>query len=278
TDPNGKALGVAIADFDNDGWADIFVANDSVRQELYHNLGNGKFEDVAVMTGAGYDEDGKTFAGMGVDAGDYDNDGYPDVFITTLSYQTYPLYHNNGDLSFSYATKTTGVGQITFINSGWGAHFIDVDNDGLRDIFVAQSHVLDTIEKSTGYLKYKQTPLLMRNMGKGFVDVSATAGPAFNLPIVARGAAFGDLNNDGQVDVVVGVLDGSPLILRNNGTKNHWLGIRLVGSKSNRDGSGARVVVTDTNDRRQIFDVSSAGSYLSSSDSQIIAGLGAATV
>ena len=277
-DPDGKALGVAFADFDNDGRPDIVVANDSVRQSLYHNKGDGTFEDIAVSAGAGYDEDGKTFAGMGVAVGDYDNDGYVDLFITTLSYQTYPLYRNNGDLSFTYATKASGVGQITLLNSGWGTHFIDADNDGLRDIFVAQSHVLDTIEKSTGYLKYKQTPLLMRNMGKGFVDVSATAGPAFNLPIVARGAAFGDLNNDGQVDVVVGVLDGSPLILRNNGTKNHWLGIRLVGSKSNRDGSGARVVVTDTNDRRQIFDVSTAGSYLSSSDSRIIAGLGAATV
>ena len=275
-DPNGKSLGVAIADFDNDGWPDIFVANDSVRQELYHNLGNGRFEDVAVMTGAGYDEDGKTFAGMGVDASDYDNDGYPDVFITTLSYQTYPLYHNNGDLSFSYATKTTGVGQITFINSGWGAHFIDVDNDGLRDIFVAQSHVLDTIEKSTGYLKYKQTPLLMRNTGKGFVDVSATAGAPFTQPIVARGAAFGDLNNDGQIDIVLGILNDAPVILRNNGTKNHWLGIRLVGSQSNRSGIGARVSVIYSDGRRQIFDASTSGSYLSANDPRMIVGLGTA--
>ena len=275
-DPNGKALGVAFADFDNDGWSDVFVANDSVRQELYHNLGNGKFEDVAVTSGAGYDEDGKTFAGMGVDANDYDNDGYPDVFVTTLSYQTYPLYHNNGDLSFNYATKSTGIGQITFLNSGWGTRFVDVDNDGLRDIFVAQSHVLDTIEKSTGYLKYKQTPLLMRNTGKGFVDVSATAGAAFNLPIVARGAAFGDLNNDGQIDVVLGVLNDSPVILRNNGTRNHWLGMRLVGTKSNRDGIGARVIVLDSSGRKQIFDSSTAGSYLSANDPRIVAGLGSA--
>jgi len=276
-DPAGKALGVAFADFDNDGYTDVFVANDSVRQSLYRNKGDGTFEDIALMAGAGYDEDGKTFAGMGVDAADYDNDGYPDLFITTLSYQTYPLYHNNGDLSFNYTTRQTGVGQITLLNSGWGTHFIDVDNDGLRDIFVAQSHVLDTIEKSTGYLKYKQTPLLMRNTGKGFVDVSAGAGPAFNVAIVARGAAFGDLNNDGQVDVVLGILDGEPLILRNDGTKNHWLGVRLVGAKSNRDGVGARVLVTDSSGRRQIFDVSTAGSYLSASDARIIAGLGSAT-
>lgn len=275
-DPNGKALGVAFADFDNDGWPDIFVANDSVRQSLYHNKGNGTFEDIAVNAGAGYDENGKTFAGMGVDAADYDNDGWPDVFITTLSNETYPLYRNNGDLSFTWATSSTSVGQITLPYSGWGTHFIDADNDGLRDTFVAQSHVLDTIEKSTTYLKYKETPLLMRNTGKGFVNVSATAGSAFNVPIAARGAAFGDLNNDGQVDIVIGELNGAPIILRNNGTRNHWLGIRLVGAKSNRDGIGAHVTVTGNSGLRQSFDVSTAGSYLSSNDSRIIAGLGAA--
>ncbi len=276
-DPNGKALGVAFADFDNDGWPDIFVANDSVRQTLYRNKGNGAFEDVAVIAGAGFDENGKTFAGMGVDTADYDNDGWPDVFITTLSNETYPLYHNNGDLSFNWATNATAVGQISLPYSGWGAKFIDADNDGLRDIFVAQSHVLDTIEKSTGYLKYKQTPLLMRNTGKGFVNVSATAGAALNLPIVARGAAFGDLNNDGQIDVVLGILNDAPLVLRNNGAKNHWLGIQLVGTKSNRQGIGARLVVVDSNNRRQVFDVSTSGSYLSSNDPRVIAGVGNAT-
>jgi hypothetical protein len=276
-DPFGKGLGVAFADFDNDGWPDVFVANDSVRQSLYHNKRDGTFEDIAVTAGAGYDENGKTFAGMGVDAADYDNDGWPDVFITTLSNETYPLYHNNGDLSFTWATNSTSVGQITLPYSGWGTHFIDVDNDGLRDTFVAQSHVLDTIEKSTTYLKYKQTPLLMRNTGKGFVNVSATAGAAFNVPVAARGAAFGDLNNDGQIDIVIGELNGAPIILRNNGTRNHWLGIRLVGAKSNRDGIGAHVTVTDNSGRGQSFDVSTAGSYLSSNDSRIIAGLGAAT-
>src|SRR5436190_7004355 len=182
-DASGKALGVAFADFDNDGWSDIFVANDSVRQSLYHNKGDGTFEDIGVMSGAGYDENGKTFAGMGVDAADYDNDGRPDVFITTLSNETYPLYRNNGDLSFTWMTNSSAVGQISLPYSGWGTRFVDVDNDGLRDIFVAQGHVLDTIEKSTNYLKYKQLPLLMRNTGKSFVNVSATAGAAFNLPI-----------------------------------------------------------------------------------------------
>lgn len=276
-DSHGKALGVAFADFDNDGWPDIFVANDSVRQTLYHNKGNGTFEDVAIIAGAGFDENGKTFAGMGVDAADYDNDSWPDVFITTLSNETYPLYHNNGDLSFNWATNVTAVGQISLPYSGWGAKFIDADNDGLRDIFVAQSHVLDTIEKSAGYLKYKQTPLLMRNTGKGFVNVSATAGAALNVPIVARGAAFGDLNNDGQIDVVLGILNDAPLVLRNDGTKNHWLGIHLVGTKSNREAIGARLVVVDSNNRRQVFDASASGSYLSSNDPRVIAGLGSAT-
>jgi hypothetical protein len=275
--PEGKALGVAVSDFDNDGFTDVFVANDSVRQSLYHNKGDGTFEDIAVIAGAGYDEDGKTFAGMGVDAADYDNDGFADVVITTLSYQTYPLYHNNGDLSFSYATNATGVAQISLPYSGWGIRFVDADNDGLRDIFVAQSHVLDTIELSSGQLKYKQSPLLMRNTGSGFTNVSATAGSAFNQPIAARGAGFGDLNNDGQIDVVVGVLNDAPVVLRNNGTKNHWIGIKIVGSRSNRDGIGARVTVRDSNGRQQFFDVSTGGSYLSANDPRIIAGLGNST-
>lgn len=271
----GKGLGVAFADFDNDGWPDIFVANDSVPQTLFRNRGDGTFEETALVAGAAYDENGKTFAGMGIDCADFDNDGLPDVFMTTLSNEAYPAYHNNGDGTFTYVTNTSGVGQITLLYTGWGCRFIDFDNDGWRDLFVAQGHVLDTIEKTSSYLKYKQPLLLMRNTGHGFVDVSASAGTAFNSAFAARGAAFGDLNNDGQIDVVVATLDGGPVILRNNGSRNHWLGLSLVGSKSNRSGLGARVIVTDAAGHKQIFDVSSAGSYLSSSDPRIIAGLGA---
>lgn len=274
-DPNGKGLGVAFADFDDDGWTDIFVANDSVRQSLYRNRGDGTFEDVALVAGAGYDENGKTFAGMGVDAGDYDNDGHMDVFITALSNETYPLFHNNGDATFTYATGTTGVGQITLLYSGWGTRFLDADNDGWRDLFVAQSHVLDTIEKTSSYLKYRQTPLLMRNTaGKGFVNVSASAGQPFSKGFAGRGAAFGDLDNDGDTDIVVNVLDAAPLILRNDGTRNHWLGMTLVGARSNHAGLGARVTVMDASGRGQIFDATTAGSYLASNDPRTICGLG----
>src|SRR5258705_133901 len=279
-EPGGKALGVALGDFDNDGFTDIFVANDSVRQSLYHNKGNGTFEDIAISSGAGYDENGKTYAGMGIAAADYDNDGYPDIFITTLSNETYPLYHNDRDLSFTYATNSTGVGQITLLYSGWGTQFIDADNDGLRDLFVAQGHVLDTIEKTNPYLKYKQTPLLMLNTGKGFVNISGTAGPAFSNSLAGRGAAFGDLNNDGLTNVVVATLDGAPVVLRNDGTKtgakNHWLGLSLVGSKSNRNGIGARIAVTDSAGKKQVFDATTSGSYLASNDPRIVVGLGAA--
>jgi hypothetical protein len=273
-DPSGKGLGVVFADFDNDGWTDVFVANDSVRQSLYRNKCDGTSEDIAVIAGAAYDEDGRTFAGMGVDAADYNNDGFVDVFITTLSNEKYALFRNNGDLSFTYATNTKGVGQITLLNAGWGVRFVDVDNDGYRDLFVAQSHVLDTVESSTAYLKYKQPLLLMTNTNGGFANVSATAGPAFSLPIAARGAAFGDLNNDGQEDAVVSVLDDAPVILRNEGTPHHWLGIVLTGTKSNRNGIGARVTVTTIANRKQIFDVGTAGSYLSSNDPRIVVGLG----
>jgi hypothetical protein len=276
-EPGGKGLGVALADFDNDGWMDILVANDSVRQSLYRNKGDGTFEDVALPSGIGYDENGKTFAGMGVDAADYDDDGSIDIFMTALSNETYPLYNNNGDGTFTYVTNTAGVGQITLLNSGWGARFVDVDNDGLRDIFVAQGHVLDTIEKTSSYLKYKQPPLILRNTGKAFVNISSSAGASFNVPIAARGAAFGDLDNDGDVDVVIGLTDGSPLILRNDGTKNHWLGVTLVGTKSNRNGFGARVTTTDANGRKKIFEATNSGSYLSANDPRILIGLGAAT-
>jgi hypothetical protein len=272
-DTPGKGLGLAFADFDSDGFTDIFVANDAVRQTLFRNMGDGTFEDITVISGTGYDQDGNAFGGMGVDAADYDNDGWPDIFVTTLSNEKYPLYHNEGNLSFTYVTQRTAIGEISRPYTGWGTRFLDADNDGLRDIFVAQGHVLDTIEASTG-LKYRQPPLLMRNTGGRFADISTAAGPIFSVSLSGRGAAFGDLDNDGDTDIVLAQLDGPPVILRNDGTKNHWLGICLIGVKSNRQGLGARVIVTAADERKQTLDVSTSSSYLSANDPRVLVGLG----
>lgn len=276
TDSPGKGLGLTFTDIDGDGFTDVFVANDAVRQTLFRNNGDGTFEDISLISGTGYDDKGNTFGGMGVDAADYDNDGWPDIFISVLSNETYPLYRNNGDLSFTYVTHASGIGEITMPYTGWGTRFVDVDNDGLRDIFVAQGHVLDTIETSTSTLKYRQPPLLMRNTGKRFVNVSTSAGPIFSVPLSGRGAAFGDLDNDGDTDIVLVQVDGPPVILRNDGTKNHWLGISLIGAKSNRQGLGARIIVTEGDGRKQTFEVSTASSYLSANDPRVLVGLGKA--
>ncbi len=272
----GKSLGVAFADFDDDGWTDVFVANDNSEQQLFRNLGNGKFEDIALAAGAAFDDKGKYFSGMGVDAADYDNDGKPDVFITALSNETYPLFQNAGDGLFDYVTQSSGIAQITILGAGWGAKWIDADNDGRRDLFVAQSHVLDTIERTNSLLKYKQTPLLMRNAEKGFQNISFASGEIFKTDLAARGLAAGDLDNDGDTDIVISQTGGAPVILRNNGTKNRWIGINLRGIKSAQNGEGARVIVTDGNGRKQFFDAGNSGSYLSANDARILVGLGVA--
>ncbi len=278
TQTKGKSLGVAFADFDDDRWTDVFIANDNSEQQLFRNLGDGRFEDSALAVGVAFDDKGKYFSGMGVDAADYDGDGRQDVFITALSNETYPLYRNTGDWLFDYVTQSSGVAQITILGSGWGVKWIDADNDGRRDLFVAQSHVLDTIEKTTSLLKYKQSPLLMRNTEKGFQNVSLAAGAAFKTDLAARGMAAGDLDNDGDTDVVISQTNGAPVVLRNDGTKNHWLGIDLRGgAKSAPNGEGAKVMVTDANGRKQFFDVSNSGSYLAANDARIIVGLGVAT-
>lgn len=271
-----KGLGVAFADFDDDGWTDIFVANDNAEQQLFRNKSDGTFEDVALPSGTAFDEKGRRFSGMGIDIADYDNDGAQDIIITALSNETYPLYRNMGDMVFDYVTQSSGVAQITILGSGWGIKFIDVDNDGKRDVFVAQGHVLDTVEKTSSYLKYKQTPLLMRNVGKEFQNISFAAGDIFQKDLAARGMACGDLDNDGDIDIVISQTDGTPIILKHNGTKNNWIGLDLRGKKSAANGEGARIVVTDDKDNRQIFDVSNSGSYLAANDHRILVGLGQA--
>nr|MBA4183100.1 CRTAC1 family protein [Acidobacteriota bacterium] len=277
TQTKGKSLGVAFADFDDDGWTDVFIANDNSEQQLFRNLGNGKFEDVALAAGVAFDDKGKYFSGMGVDSADYDGDGKQDVFITALSNETYPLFRNTGELIFDYVTQSSGVAQITILGAGWGVKWIDADNDGRRDLFVAQSHVLDTIEKTNSLLKYKQSPLLMRNTEKGFQNISLAAGDVFKTDFAARGMAAGDLDNDGDTDVVISQINGAPVVLRNNGTKNHWIGIDLRGGvKSAVNGEGARVIVTDASGSKQSFDASNSGSYLAANDPRIIVGLGSA--
>jgi enediyne biosynthesis protein E4 len=275
SNPEAKSLGVALSDFDRDGLVDLVVANDSVRQFLYRGRGNGSFENVALAAGTAFDQDGRAFAGMGVDFGDYDNDGWPDVVVTNLSNERYALFRNAGDGTFSYETHASGLGAITHLYSGWGVRFIDYDNDGWKDLFVAQGHVMDTIEQTSPHLRYRQPPLLARNVGGRFVAASAEAGEVFNEAWAARGLAVGDIDDDGDLDVVVSTVGGRGYVLRNEGgNRGHWLELRLIGSRSNRDGIGSDVrLVTATGAVRQAF-VSTSGSYLSSSDRRVHFGLG----
>jgi len=271
--PKGKGLGVSFADYDGDGFTDIFVANDSVQCFLYHNNGNGTFTEIGLLAGVGYNEDGKTFAGMGVDFSDYDNDGLPDVVVTDLSNERYMLFRNNGDSSFRDVTNQSGLGAATLAFSGWSTRFFDYDNDGWKDLFVAQSHVMDTIGKTSPNLRYLEPPLLLRNVSGHFERV--VAGDAFRTEWAGRGAAFGDLDNDGDTDIVVSNVGQYAYVLRNDGgNRNNWIGIETVGKKSNRDGIGARIKVVSASGLAQYFTVNTAVGYQSASDKRVVAGLG----
>lgn len=270
----GKALGVAIDDYDGDGRIDIFVANDSMPQFLFRNRGDGTFAEVAVAAGVAFDEDGRTFAGMGTDFGDYDGDGRPDLIVTTLSLERYALYRNEGPGGFSYTTHVSGVGRATARQSGWGTRLVDYDNDGDVDLFVAQGHVLDTVRLATQGYDYEQTPLLLRNDNGSFTDVSGEMGAPFRTAGAGRGAAFGDLDNDGDLDVVVANLDGSPVVLRNDASVGRSLLVRLRGTQSNREGIGAVLVLTDGGGRTRRAIASRASSYQSASDGRVHVGLG----
>ena len=271
----GKGLGVAIADYDRDGHIDLFFANDSIPEFLYHSKGDGTFEEVGLTSGVAVDSEGRTFAGMGVDFADYNNDALPDILVTDLANQRYALYQNDGDGSFTYASQTQGIGPITLSHSGWGFRFFDYDNDGWKDLLIAQGHDLDTIELTYPKLRYREPMLLLRNTGHGFVDASAESGSVFQQPWVARGMAIGDLDNDGRLDAVVTTNDGPVHILHNeSSTRNHWLLLKLVGHQSNRDAIGAEVRVV-TPSGSQYATVATAGSYLSSSDKRVHFGLGA---
>jgi hypothetical protein len=270
----GKGLGIALADYDGDGHIDLFVANDSMPEFLYHNKGNSRFEEVGLPSEVAVDIDGRTYAGMGVDFADYQNNGRPGLIVTDLANQRYALYENQGDGSFAYASTTSGVSQITLAHSGWGVRFLDYDNDGWKDLLVAQGHDLDTIELTSPGFHYREPMLLLRNTGKKFVDVSADSGAVFHESWAARGLATGDLDNDGRVDAVVTTNDGPAYVLHNETpTSNHWILLKLVGHKSNRDAIGAIVkIVTATGS--QFATVTSASSYLSASDKRVHFGLG----
>jgi hypothetical protein len=273
----GKGLGVAFADYDDDGFADIFVANDGMEQFLFHNNGNGTFTECALEGGVAFTDEGKRISGMGVDFRDYDNDGRPDIVVTDLARQNYAVYHNEGHGAFSYRSLQTGIAALSGVSSGWGMRLEDFDNDGWKDLFVAQGHVMDNVEQIDPNLHSAEPPMLALNRTADGQTRFELANPGSATPVAGRGAAFGDLNNDGWIDVVMTVLGGKPQVFRNklgaNGRSSaHWLTLSIRGTRSNRDGFGARVSV---NGQSQY--ATSAGSYASASDKRVHFGLGAAT-
>ena len=249
------------------------MANHSVAEQLFRNNGDGTFAEVALEKGVAYNSKGSSFAGMGVDWNDYDNDGWPDIFLNALSLQGYLLLRNTRG-EYEDVSDVAGLTALTMPYSGWGTKFVDYDNDGWKDLFIAQGHVMDTISANYPSISYKQQLLLLRNARGRYEDVSPQAGPAFRVPLAARGAAFGDFDNDGSLDAVVSTNDGAPVLLHNNGSKNNWILINTVGASSNRDGIGARIRVVGESGLEQYGFVSTASSYLSASDKRVHFGLG----
>jgi hypothetical protein len=275
TKVNGTyGLGVLVADLDNDGWPDIYVANDSSQATLYHNNKNGTFTDIGLESGCAFSIDGKPQAGMGVSAGDYDHDGWLDIFKTNFSGDTSTLYHNTGKAVFDDVTFPAGIGGNTRW-LGWGCGFLDADNDGWADIFLVNGHVYPEVEKLTTESGYAQRKVLYRNLRNGrFEDVSAQAGSGVTQPSPARGCAFGDYDNDGDIDILINPVNAVPELLRCDSTSgNNWITVKAVGVKSNRSGIGARIRCV-TEDGSQIDEVRSGGSYYSQNDLRIHFGLG----
>jgi len=276
--PTGSyGMGAAAADFDNDGWPDIYVASDTAPSLLYRNNHDGTFREIAVPAGCAFDENGVAMSGMGVGLGDFDGDGWMDIVRTNFSEQVTTLYRNYGNGAFEDASIKAGLG-VNRKYVGFGVGFLDFDNDGWKDLFLANGHVYSQIAGRKIHLTYKEPKVLYRNLGNGrFEDVSAKAGPAIKAENLGRGCAFGDFDNDGDVDVIINNLDGPPTLLRNDGgNRNNWIMIKCVGVKSNRSAIGARVRIT-TGARSQIDEVMSGSSYYSQNDFRLHFGLGSAT-
>jgi hypothetical protein len=275
-------LGVLTADFDNDGWPDIYVANDSTASALYQNKKNGKFVDIALEAGCALSADGKPQAGMGVSAADYDLDGNLDIVKTNFAGDTPSLYHNLGKANFEDTTFAAGLGLHTKY-LGWGCGFFDMDNDGWPDILICNGHVYPEVEQLTTEAGYAQRKLLYKNLRNGhFADVSLQGGAGISEAVAARGAAFGDFDNDGDIDVVVNTVNDFPQLLRcDSRTGNNWIKVRTIGTKSNRSGIGARLKcvtkpAAETKPHEQIDEVRSGGGYFSQNDLRIHFGLGKA--